>query len=322
MKRWASGAVRVLAPCKINPTLLVIERRGDGFHELDLTYLALDLCDRVELSPVAGQAAALRVAGPFASDDVPKDARNLARRAVTSVLELARSERLCAVGDDFAIELLKNIPSQAGLGGGSCDAAAAALGAATRLGISPDNPGLLTALGEIGSDCAFFLAARDSGHARGRGRGERIEVLPALRANLFVALIAPRVAASTQVVYRSLAEFGDPALRRSRAASVQQAWSAATTLESLRAALVNDLEHAALRAYPELSRWRTLLDEKNCAHFRLAGSGSSFFGFFNDAEQARRTLSTVLESAAGLELAVRGSWVARPANHGARVLVD
>ena len=322
MKRGTLEEVRVLAPCKINPTLVVIERRADGFHELELSYLALDLCDRVTLKRATGQAGALRVAGPFASDDIPSDARNLARRALTSVLDIARDEGRCAVGDDFELELLKHIPSQAGLGGGSCDAAAAALGAATALGSLPNDPRVQRALSELGSDCAFFLAARGTGHAGGRGRGEQIEVLPALRAKLCVALIAPRIAASTQAVYRSLGDLGDASERRSRAARAQRAWSTATTLESLRAALVNDLEQAALRAYPELSRWRKLLDEKNCAHFRLAGSGSSFFGFFSDADQARSALAMLLEAAAGLELAVRGSWVALPAGHGARVLAD
>jgi len=88
----ASGLVRarVLAPAKINPTLVVVERRGDGYHELDLSFLALDLADRIELRPSAAAAAALRLSGPMASADLPADSRNLARRGARAALELAR----------------------------------------------------------------------------------------------------------------------------------------------------------------------------------------------------------------------------------------
>lgn len=322
MKRGASDAVRVLAPCKINPTLVVIERRADGFHELDLTYLALDLCDQVELRPVAGRAGVLRLVGPLRSDDIPTDSTNLARRATAAVLEIARADGLCGGGEDFDLELFKYVPSQAGLGGGSSDAAAAAFGAATALGIAPDDARIVRALAALGSDCAFFLNARETGHGRGRGRGERIEPLPAPRPDFHVALLTPAIAAATPAIYAALGELGSAAPRRARGSSASHAWAAARTLDERRAALVNDLERAALRAFPELARWRDLLDESGCAHFRLAGSGSSFFGLFAEETSARASVRALAVLAAARGLGARTQWVARAANHGVRVVND
>ncbi len=322
MKRGSSDAVRVLAPCKINPTLVVIERRADGFHELDLTYLSLDLCDQIELRPVTGRGGVMRLLGPLRSDDIPTDAGNLARRATAAVLEIARADGLCGGGEDFDLELFKHVPSQAGLGGGSSDAAAAALGAATALGIAPDDARIVRVLAALGSDCAFFLHARETGHGRGRGRGERIEPLPTPRPDFHVALLTPAIAAATPAVYAALGELGSAEARRARGSSASHAWAAARTLEERRAALVNDLESAALRAFPELARWRELLDDVGCAHLRLAGSGSSFFGLFPEEADALTALRALAPIAAKIGLATRTTSVARPASHGVRVVND
>lgn len=320
MSAHSLGRTRVLAPGKINPTLVVIERRADGFHELDLSFLALDLADFVQLELVGGRAGTLRVEGPMASPDIPLDQRNLARQAADLALDLARNAGLAAPEDACDLRLTKSIPSQAGLGGGSSDAAAAALCVCEATGLAPTDPRLLGALGELGSDAAFFFAARTSGHARGRGRGERIEVLPAHSATLWIALIAPRMGASTGLVYRGLSGLADPDSNRARAQARFDAWSQASSIEDLRAALCNDLEPAAIRVYPELERWRLLLDRQVGGHFRLAGSGSTFFGIYGDKEEARSDLAKVLEAAPLRGLELRGSWLSRPVRHGALAL--
>ena len=312
------ACTRFLAPCKINPTLVVIERRGDGFHELDLSYLALELADRVEIEPAAGCAGRIRVDGDMASDDVPRDATNLARRALAGMLAIARRDGRVAATDDFDLLLSKSIPSQAGLGGGSSDAAAAALAVLQVAGISPADPRVVTFLESLGSDTSFFLAARATGHARGRGRGERIEVLPAKAPELHVVLIAPRTPARTERVYSALSGLGDPASNRARAEDRLGAWTQATSIPDLRRALCNDLEPAALRAYPDLARWRSLLDSQGCAHFQLAGSGSTFFGLYAGEAEAREARSSLQSFAKLMGLDVRGAWLTRPAGHGVR----
>jgi 4-diphosphocytidyl-2-C-methyl-D-erythritol kinase len=308
---------RVLAPCKLNPTLVVIERRADGFHEVALSYLALDLADRVDLTLRAEPGIGLEVEGPALAPDVPADETNLAFRAARAVLRLAQADGRATADAGLALRLSKHVPSRAGLGGGSSDAAAAALAACLLLGLAPEDPRVGVALAQLGSDCAFFLAARASGHALGRGRGERVEALPVHAARPWIALATPAVGASTAAVYAALGPLGDPALNRARALDAERAWLRAGTSGELRAALVNDLEAAALRAVPELSRWREILDASGHAHFRLAGSGSSFFGIFDSERDARAASTSLARHAAARGLAARGAWVVRPAGHGA-----
>jgi 4-diphosphocytidyl-2-C-methyl-D-erythritol kinase len=304
-------STRVLAPCKINPTLSVIGRRADGFHELDTTFLALALADELELSPVRGRAGKLRVEGAFASPDIPDDERNLARRACSLSLRIARAAGRDAP-DDFDLRLSKLVPSRAGLGGGSSDAAAAAIGVASATGLSPSDPRLSAALAELGSDTVFFLAARETGHARGRGRGEHIDVLAAPETRPWIVLLAPDFGAPTEVVYRALAVSAESPAERARGEERTLAWTGARSIGELRRALCNDLEPAALRAFPALARWRELLDRHGAGHFRLSGSGSSFFGMFAEEAEAEAESARLAGEARQAGLGMRGAWITRP----------
>jgi 4-diphosphocytidyl-2-C-methyl-D-erythritol kinase len=80
----AAAEVRALAPAKLNPTLAVLGKRADGYHEVDTTLVALELCDEVTVSvaPDGAGGFAVDVTGPAASGDIPRDARNLAVRAL------------------------------------------------------------------------------------------------------------------------------------------------------------------------------------------------------------------------------------------------
>jgi 4-diphosphocytidyl-2-C-methyl-D-erythritol kinase len=125
-----------LAPAKLNLFLEVLARRPDGFHEVDTLLVALDRGDalraRLGAQPAGGGQVALRLGGPAATPDVPSDRTNLAVRAAEGVLALASGPPR-----SLWLELEKRVPSQAGLGGGSSDAVAAALASAELLGLSP-----------------------------------------------------------------------------------------------------------------------------------------------------------------------------------------
>jgi 4-diphosphocytidyl-2-C-methyl-D-erythritol kinase len=263
------------APAKVNLTLRCLGRRPDGYHEVATTLCALALWDRLLLESHPGaERVALEVAGPFAG--IPADATNLAARAAAGVLAHAGARKV-----DLALRLEKAIPPAAGLGGGSSDAAAAALGSAELLGLAPERwPELLPLLAGLGSDCPFFLAARETGLARCSGRGERVEPGPAARA-LWALVVTPDLSAPTAAVYAAFR----PADARAPEVPEPSNWDA-LALDEARAALHNDLEPAALRAVPGLAAWRALLDRSDLAHARLAGSGSSFFALYRDGAEA------------------------------------
>jgi 4-diphosphocytidyl-2-C-methyl-D-erythritol kinase len=309
--------VTVRAPAKVNPTLRVLGRRADGLHAVVTTLLALDRCDRIEVERVARTGAAehvrLSLGGESLTPDVPADASNLAARAAEAVRALAL-ERDLAVEDDLEVRLEKRVPSRAGLGGGSSDAAAVALATATLLGLSPDDPELVRELATLGADVPFFLVARASGWALCTGRGEEVEPLAPPQTDRALVVLTPAAAVATGDVYAALEPGelgGDPPAREEL-----ELWCRAP-LDQARAALVNDLEAPALRAHPALARIRGDLDTLGAAHLRLAGSGSSFFGLFSDAGSARDFLGSEVVSRIARDHGLRAAFVARPGRHGA-----
>ncbi len=297
------------APAKLNLELRVLARRPDGYHELSSLLVALEHADRVALLPRAPGAPALAVTGPAASADVPADRTNLAWRALEAVCALAGADP-----EAWSLAVWKRVPSGAGLGGGSADAAAAALAAATALGLGPAHDAAIAErLAALGSDCPFFHAARASGLARCRGRGERVEPLPPPASARAFCVLTPDVHCSTAAVYRAWSGASGAAAPAELAAETVFA----APLARARAALANDLEAPALATHPALASLRALLDASGAEHFRLTGSGASFYGLFEDraaAERARRALTGLAE---GAHIALRSAFVSRAANVGA-----
>ncbi|QDV08572.1 4-diphosphocytidyl-2-C-methyl-D-erythritol kinase [Planctomycetes bacterium Poly30] len=324
------GRISVAAGAKVNPRLVIHGRRADGFHELTTLMLGLDLVDEVTVelvagTPRAGERAPITVTsrGPFASPDISTDETNLAARGARAALQALGREDVALL-----IELEKRIPSRAGLGGGSADAAAAAL--ATLQLLQPDrgvavDAAVTESLGRIGADCAFFFAARHHGAALSSGRGEAVEPIAA-DPPWHVALLTPAIDCATPAVYgalglepKSAAELR--AAAEPRGAEVRPADLFSATASPARALLLNDLEAAAIRAFPALGEWRALFEGVGHGHFLLAGSGSSFFGLFDEAVEAASALEALRGAAAERSLAFRHASVHRPAGeHLLRVL--
>lgn len=296
---------RALAPAKINPTLVVLGKRADGYHEVDTTLVALDLCDEVTVSvaPDGARNLTVDVSGPAASDDVPRDTRNLAVRALVAAREALAPSHPWLSSASLSLSLVKRIPSQAGLGGGSSDAAAAVHALERAVGAELAVDARRELLARLGVDCVFFDSARASGAGRARGIGERIEVLSAPRA-WHVALVTPEARCPTGLVYGAL-RF--PLEAPPPLASAQ---ILALPAEAARAHVFNHLERAALDAVPELRPWRALFDDLAredpvCGTFRLSGSGSSWFTLAPDAATAGALLARVVGRAADRALSVR-----------------
>ena len=189
--RRLSPVVR-LAPAKLNLTLAVVGRRGDGYHSLHSVFVPLTLADRLSFAPAGGHLDTLHVTGL----DAGPPADNLVFRALAT----ARS----AVGGGWAggpgpapalaARLDKRIPVAAGLAGGSSDAAATVDGALEAWGGALDESTRHAIAAHLGSDVPFFLAG---GPALVEGRGEEVAPLPGLHGTPGVLLVTPFVAVST-----------------------------------------------------------------------------------------------------------------------------
>lgn len=212
----------VVAPAKLTRSLRITGVRADGYHLLDAEMVSLDLADTLTFTD--GEGLEVRGTAP----DVPVDDENLVSRA------------LGAVGRTAHVVLDKRIPSGAGLGGGSADAAAVLRWA----GVTD-----LEAAAQLGADVPFCLVG---GRARVTGVGEQIEPLP--YEPLTFTLLTPPVRCATPAVYAAWDALGGP-----------------------QADGPNDLEPAALAVAPELARWRDRLGQATGQTPVLAGSGSTWF---------------------------------------------
>ncbi|MEI8039524.1 MAG: 4-(cytidine 5'-diphospho)-2-C-methyl-D-erythritol kinase [Verrucomicrobiota bacterium] len=245
------NSLTLLAPAKLNLSLRVLGRRGDGFHDIDTLMVKLPgLTDQLEFRPAAEFA--------FHCEDptLPGDAQNLVVQAVRAY------EAAAGLACAWAITLKKSIPHGAGLGGGSSDAATTLLGLdqlhAGRLG-----PARLQELAAaLGSDVPFFLAP---GAARCTGRGEILAPVPDPPA-LRVLLLKPGFCAPTPEAYGHW--------RDSR--ELPGIPYAAQDIAGL--SLINDLERpvfAKHRFLAELKLW--LLERRETTAALLCGSGSTMF---------------------------------------------
>jgi 4-diphosphocytidyl-2-C-methyl-D-erythritol kinase len=307
-------SVRALAPCKVNPHLEILGRRADGYHELDTTMLALELCDEVELRASERPGIEVLVEGPFATADIPRDERNLAAAAAEFVLSSARDEGRARGVAGWTLRLVKRVPSRAGLGGGSSDAAAAMLAAETLLahplGARGDER-----LAQLGSDCVFFRRATSTGFARCLGRGERVEPRPLPAADLHAVVVAPDFGTSTADVYAAFAA----RLSAPEAGSRLQPARRPPDAPLAGAPPFNRLEEAALAALPALRTWRAVLDSIPDARWCLSGSGSSFFSLCADVGQAREAETGLRRALRDRGWEPRGLWTLRASGWGARI---
>jgi 4-diphosphocytidyl-2-C-methyl-D-erythritol kinase len=265
-------AVRIDAPAKVNLRLCVLARETTGFHALETVFCAVSLGDTVEVrrSPAAG--IELRATG---SIDMGSPERNLAVRAAERFLHEIGGQGDRRTG--IQITLQKRIPSAAGLGGGSSDAAAT-LGALNALHDEPLTRDVLLQLAsELGSDVPFFLCG--SPLALAWGRGERLLSLPPLPPR--PVLVAhpgtdmPTGAAFDRIAGARGGSYRVPASALDLAAL--QSWKAVARIAE------NDFQPVAEEQVPAIRRARAAMLDEGAEVALLSGSGASVFGVFEHA---------------------------------------
>jgi 4-diphosphocytidyl-2-C-methyl-D-erythritol kinase len=267
--------VRVSAFAKINLALHVLGARRDGYHELRTTFQTLALHDTLTFSASRG---------PFeiVCDDpaCPVDRSNLVWRAAERLWRAAG--RRGAPGG-VRVRLAKRIPLQAGLGGGSSDAAAAlrALARLWRVTLAGDR--LRRIAIQLGADVPFFL---EGGTVLGVSRGDVLRPLADWPAS-WVVLVLPGFGVSSKDAYR----WWDAARRQPLRPDARH--PELRRREGTARPCGNDLEGPVAARHPEISRIAAALTRAGAHHAAMTGSGSAIFGLFHDrgaAETAARTL--------------------------------
>lgn len=265
VKRITRQSLVVGAPAKVNLFLQVLNRRPDGYHNINSLFQAVTLFDRLTLTLSDQPEARIQTPDPA----VPTGADNL----ITKAWRLLQTRFGQTAG--VVVRLEKNIPMGGGLGGGSADAAATLLAGNLLLDLGLSNAQLRELGAEIGSDVPFFFTG---GQALVMGRGEVLEETE-YPVDYWVVLVTPGLAISTAASYASL----NLALTESKNPFRLQACRTARELFSQLRQSGNDFEEQHCQNYPVLGRIRQTLVGLNASLVRMSGSGSTIFGLFEHA---------------------------------------
>ena len=273
------NVTKIISPAKVNLVLAVGEKQESGFHEVQTIMHSLALHDTLSMRRFddegsgEGLQVMLKCESSFTIDPLLiKAEENIAYKAV---VELAK-----ALGrtQDETIEMVLNkvIPAEAGLGGGSSNAAAALVGAATLWGVGMEDERVQEVASRLGADVSFFLKG---GCARLSGKGDVFEAQLEPRSFL-VLLVLPDAGVSTGKAYAAFDE--DPVLPSSEYLSSIAALDAAADVS-----LYNNLEKAACSVTPVVAQvleWgRAAAGEENVV---LCGSGSAVCCIFDSYQAA------------------------------------
>jgi 4-diphosphocytidyl-2-C-methyl-D-erythritol kinase len=241
---------------KINLGLNVTGKRPDGYHEIETVFYPVPLKDALEIVPSDRFS--------FDGTGIPIDApaeRNLVVKALRLVESLYR---LPPVG----VYLRKAIPSGAGLGGGSSDAAfmLKLLNGFHRLGIAE---GTLEGLAErLGADCPFFIRNKP---VFASGKGNVFEPVSLSLKGYYLCLVKPGIAVSTAEAYAAVTP-------QKPAISLKEA--VALSPEAWRGVMVNDFERSLFPKYPVIGEIKRALYDAGAVYASMSGSGSSVYGLF------------------------------------------
>jgi 4-diphosphocytidyl-2-C-methyl-D-erythritol kinase len=254
----------VFPNAKINLGLRILRKRPDGFHDLETAFLPIGLTDMLEIVPAAGdhpgQAYRLTLTGiPLeAGDD------NLCLRA----FQLLRERHGIP---DVNLHLHKSIPTGAGLGGGSSDAAFTLRALNEIFGLNLDLPLLLEYASMIGSDCPFFMVNKPS---LATGRGEHLETLPLVLSGYTLVLILPGISINTAMAYKMIRPREKDQPVREVLKLPPEEWAER---------LINHFEVPVFDKYPEIGGLKRALYAAGAVFASMTGSGSGVFGLFRES---------------------------------------
>lgn len=250
---------------KINIGLYVVEKRSDGYHNLQTVFYPIPLQDVLEVNTLRKSNEAYlfqQVGNPIEG--------NPADNLIIKVYEDLKKDFDLPPLD---IYLYKNIPTGAGLGGGSSDAASMikVLNESYDLGLSPQE--MERRVARLGADCAFFIRQRP---AYATGIGDILSPISLSLKGWFLALIKPDIAVSTKEAYSKVTP---------RIPSADLRESLRQPVEAWRDCVSNDFEDSVFLHHPQIAAIKQTLYDMGAAYASMSGSGSSVYGLFKSPKE-------------------------------------
>ena len=259
-------------PCaKINLGLNITSKREDGYHNLETIFYPVPLTDALEVKLMhddfpSDEPCDLKITGNAVDCD---EKNNLVVQAYTLLAQ------------DFTLprvhtHLVKRIPMQAGLGGGSADGAFMIRLLDERFRLNMGIAEMERYASRLGSDCAFFITAEPS---FATGRGEVLEPVNIAEQNLqgyYIAIVKPAIAVSTREAFKQIICRQPKHCCRDIVRQPVETW---------KTVLTNDFEEPAFKQHPELADIKQRLYDLGAVYAQMSGSGSAFFGLFRTDPQ-------------------------------------
>lgn len=278
------ASINLRAFAKINLSLRITDVRPDGFHGVQTILQAIDLFDRVTCTTARG---------PFqiqcGAPGVPTNETNLVWKAATLLWEAAGRD---GAPRDTVVTLQKHIPMQAGLGGGSSDAAAALLGLRKLWNVRVADEDLRALAARLGADVPFFFTG---GTALGLGRGDEVYPLEQLP-RYWVVLAIPPFGVATKDAYRWL----DEDRKRGREGFLPASSKNPSRPLFPNVPLVNDLEEPVRARHPVIGQLKQRLRDRGALMAAMSGSGSTVFGVFGSTAAASRAAAALKTGGVGV----------------------
>ena len=249
---------------KINLGLNIVSKRPDGYHNLETVFYPVPIKDALEVcvmddgfpSPTDCDLKTTNM--PIAGNEQD----NLVVRAYNLLKQNYKLPRVHA-------HLYKNIPTQAGMGGGSSDCASMIKLLNRMFGLGMSGSEMEAAAARLGADCPFFITAAP---AYAEGVGERLHPLRLDLCGWTLAVVCPGIPVSTKEAFRHVIP---------HPTSVKCRDIVARPVETWRGNLTNDFEESVFRQHPEIGRIKEKLYSLGATYASMSGSGSSVFGLFS-----------------------------------------
>lgn len=264
------GYVSAKANAKVNLSLNVLSKLPTGYHEIESVIQEIDICDEINIRPSGHLKVNCNIGIP------EKD--NIVMRAAKLVKDTYK------ISGNATIDLHKNIPIEAGLGGGSSDAVAVikALGKLWKLGISASELEALAA--KLGSDTCFFVHGKTQ---LATGRGEKLAVIDS-RARINFVICKPPFGIRTKDAYSMLQH--EKCAKNLKTGRLVRALCRGDT-KGIAKCLHNDFEHSLFREYPLLREIKEAFIDAAALNAVVSGSGSAVFCIAEDAKTAKSIAS-------------------------------
>ncbi len=246
---------------KINIGLSVIRKRNDGFHDIESIFYPIGLCDALEYLPV-GDTQAIDTTSVTYSGSFPIMGKDICIKLTEMLRDLFSFP-------EIRIHIHKNIPSGAGLGGGSSDAAFLLKSLNNRYSFELNQEQLEELAGRIGSDCPFFIK---NNPRLVSGKGEFLQEIHLSLKGYYLILVYPGMQVSTAEAYSEIIPSNKSPNLRELAREPVDRW---------KYSIINQFEDPVFRKYPPLADIRKELYDMGAVYASMTGSGSAIYGLFS-----------------------------------------